>query len=188
MSSKNTAKIAVKNPLLSTGYEACRSNFRANPKIFGYFDGFTRNFRSKTVKLQTMKWIQSVLMVALFMVAGSAYAFEWGEDGVEIDSPRNGATVSQTFKVKMDVDGMKVHKAGDIVKGTGHFHLIIDDHCVKKGEVVAHDTTHKHFGKGQTETKLKLAPGDHTLALQFANGHHESYGKNWCKTIHVIVK
>jgi len=135
-----------------------------------------------------MKRIQTILVAGLLAVAGSACTHEGQGQGVSFDTPKDGATVSQTFKVKMDVDGMKVHKAGDIVEGTGHFHIIIDDHCVNKGEVVAHDATHKHFGKGQTETELKLAPGDHTLALQFANGHHESYGKDWCKTIHVTVK
>jgi len=134
-----------------------------------------------------MKRIQTILVVGLLAIAGSAYAHEEHEQGVEFDAPKDGSTVSQTFKVEMDVNGMKVHKAGDIVEGTGHFHLIIDDHCVQKGEVVAHDATHKHFGKGQTETKLKLAPGSHTLTLQFANGHHESYGRDWCKMIHVTV-
>jgi len=135
-----------------------------------------------------MKLIQIFMLVGLFSVAGSAYGFEWSEQGVELDAPSDGATVSQRFKVSMDVDGMKVRKAGDVVKGTGHFHLVIDGGCIKKGEVIGHDATHIHFGKGQTETELKLAPGMHTLTLQFANGHHESYGKDWCKTIHLTVR
>ncbi len=133
-----------------------------------------------------MKRIQIALIVGLLAIAGSAYAHD--ENGVEFDAPKDGATVSQSFKVEMDVNGMKVKKAGDIVSGTGHFHLIIDASCVKKGEVVAHDATHIHFGKAQTETVLKIAPGEHTLALQFANGQHESYGKAWCKMIHITVK
>jgi len=45
-----------------------------------------------------------------------------------------------------------------------------------------------HFRKGQIETKLNLTSGEHSLTLQFANGHHESYGKAWRRTIHIKVK
>ena len=50
------------------------------------------------------------------------------------------------------------------------------------------DATHIHFGKGQTVDTLALTPGTHTLTLQFANGVHESYGKDWSKTITVEVE
>jgi len=86
------------------------------------------------------------------------------------------------------VNGMQVRKAGPVVEGTGHFHLIIDNGYTPKGRIVPKDATHKHFGKGQTETELKLAPGEHTLTLQFANGQHTSYGREWSKTIHLTVK
>jgi len=135
-----------------------------------------------------MKRIQAMMFAGVVAVAGSAYAHGGHEHGVSFEMPKDGATVSQTFKIKMEVKGMQVHKAGDIVEGRGHHHLIIDGACVNKGEVIAKDATHKHFGKGQTETELKLTPGAHTLSLQFANGHHESYGKDWCKTIHVTVQ
>jgi hypothetical protein len=45
-----------------------------------------------------------------------------------------------------------------------------------------------HFGKGQTETPLTLAPGEHTLSLQFADGLHRSYGAAYRKTIRITVK
>jgi hypothetical protein len=32
-----------------------------------------------------------------------------------------------------------------------------------------------HFGKGQTETELKLAPGKHTLQLVFADQDHKPH-------------
>lgn len=37
------------------------------------------------------------------------------------------------------------------------------------GEAIPFDDAHKHFGKGQTGVDLELAPGKHTLTLQFAN-------------------
>ena len=72
--------------------------------------------------------------------------------------------------------------------GTGHHHLIIDGHPVEAGKAVPADATHLHFGKGQTETTLKLAPGPHTLTLQFADGLHQSYGPEMSATITVTVK
>jgi len=108
--------------------------------------------------------------------------------GVELVQPKDGATVSQSVNVVMAAHGMKVHKAGELIEGTGHHHLIVDGAFIPKGEVVPKDETHKHFGKGQSETTLHLSPGDHTLTLQFADGHHQSYGKTMSQTIKLHVK
>jgi len=107
---------------------------------------------------------------------------------VEFTQPEDGAVVSQDVKVVMAVHGMQVHKAGELIEGTGHHHLIIDGAFVPGGEVVAKDATHRHFGKGQTETTIHLTPGKHSLTLQFADGHHQSYGEPWSKTIAIRVK
>jgi len=135
-----------------------------------------------------MKYIQIAALAVSIAMAGSAYAHEGHKHGVSFETPKDGAALDHTFKVEMKVEGMKVHKAGDPVEGTGHFHIIVDDDCVKQGEVVAKNITHIHFGKGQKETELKLTSGPHSLTLQFADGHHISYGKDWCKTIHITVK
>ena len=108
--------------------------------------------------------------------------------GPHFISPKDGDTVSSNFTVKMGIKGMKVHKAGDLIDGTGHHHLIIDGSSVAENEVVPADDKHIHFGKGQTETTVKLKPGKHTLTLQFADGHHQSYGKIMSHTIQVTVK
>jgi len=100
----------------------------------------------------------------------------------------DGDTVSSPFTVKMSVCGMDVQKAGDVVEGTGHHHLIIDGDCIEKGATFPKDAKHKHFGKGQTETTLDLEAGEHTLTLQFANGIHASYGREMCRTIRIKVE
>ena len=41
------------------------------------------------------------------------------------------------------------------------------------GTEIPFDETHLHFGKGQTEAALTLAPGKHKLTLQFANALHK---------------
>ncbi len=132
--------------------------------------------------------ICAALALAVLPLAGVAVAQAGEAHGLAFETPDNGAAVKGEFKVEMEINGMKVHKAGDIIEGTGHHHLIIDGDCIAKGQVVPKDATHLHFGKGQTETMLELMPGSHTLTLQFANGHHQSYGREWCTTIHVIAK
>ena len=58
---------------------------------------------------------------------------------------------------------------------------------VEKGEVIPFDATHLHYGKAQKEVTVTLAPGPHTLLLQFANANHSSYGKKFASTIKVNV-
>jgi hypothetical protein len=108
--------------------------------------------------------------------------------GPQFISPKDGDTVSSPLSIQMGITGMKVHQAGDIIEGTGHHHLIIDGAYIPENEVVPADNQHIHFGKGQTDTMVKLKPGKHTLTLQFADGHHQSYGKVMSKTIHITVK
>ena len=102
--------------------------------------------------------------------------------------PADGATVGSPFKVRFAVDGMEVKPAGDIVANSGHHHLLINAEPIKAGESVPFDATQLHFGKGQTETEVKLPPGQYTLTMQFANGAHQSYGAPMSKTIKVPVK
>ncbi|MCB1908555.1 MAG: DUF4399 domain-containing protein [Rhodocyclaceae bacterium] len=108
--------------------------------------------------------------------------------GVSFVSPADGARVPTEFKVEMAVDGMTVHPAGEPMAGTGHHHLIIDGEPIAEGSPVPADDHHRHFGKGQTETTLKLSPGSHTLTLQFADGQHRSYGPAMSSTITVVVE
>ena len=104
-------------------------------------------------------------------------------------SPQDGATVQSPFKVQMGVSGMQVEPAGKVNEGYGHHHLIIDGSFAEKGVVVPADSTHIHYGKGQTTTgDIVLTPGKHTLTLQFADGVHASYGESLSKTIEITVE
>lgn len=63
---------------------------------------------------------------------------------------------------------------------TGHHHLFIDRPPLGEGEDGADelangipaDKHHKHFGGGQTEATLELAPGKHTLLLVLGDAGH----------------
>lgn len=112
-------------------------------------------------------------------------------DGAKVffKSPKNGVTVTSPFKVEMVAQGIKVDTAGPVVAGSGHFHIFVDaEDSLMSGTMVPKDSTHIHYGKGQTETELNLAPGKHKLTLQFADGLHRSYGSKLASTISVNVK
>ena len=108
---------------------------------------------------------------------------------VHFKNLKNNATVSSPVKVEMAVDKMKVDTTGPVVAGSGHFHILIDaEDSIATGAMVIKDSTHLHYGKGQTSAEVPLTPGKHKLTLQFADGLHRSYGGKLAETITVNVK
>ncbi len=102
---------------------------------------------------------------------------------------KNGASISSPFKLKMGAEGIRVDTAGPVMAGSAHHHLFIDaEDWLAAGTIVPKDSTHIHFGKGQTEYELTLSPGKHKLTLQLADGLHRSYGSQLSATISVNVK
>ena len=92
--------------------------------------------------------------------------------------PKDGAEISGPVKVVMGVTGVEIAPAGTEKANTGHHHILIDTD-VPKGEKALYplpvEDNLKHFGKGQTETSLTLAPGKHTLQLLVGDGNHVPY-------------
>ena len=101
--------------------------------------------------------------------------------------PKDGVEITGPVKVVMGVEGMQIKPAGEVVEGTGHHHILINQDFMPPGQVIPTDDTHKHFGKGQTEAELDLPPGDYKLTLQFADGLHRSMGKDLSATINIKV-
>jgi hypothetical protein len=89
-------------------------------------------------------------------------------------SPKDGDTVASPFKVQFGLSGMGVAPAGIDKPNTGHHHLIIDAtlSAQELKEPIASDATHVHFGGGQTEAMVTLAPGKHTLQLVLGDWSH----------------
>ena len=85
---------------------------------------------------------------------------------------KDGDTVTRPVKVIMGLSGMGIAPAGIEFPDTGHHHLIIDAPTPPAAAVIAADANHVHFGKGQTETTLDLAPGRHTLQLVLGDRNH----------------
>lgn len=98
--------------------------------------------------------------------------------GVELYfiSPKDGETVSSEVTVRFGLRGMGVSPAGTMTKGTGHHHLLIDvEDLPALDKPIPADEHHVHFGGGQTETTIKLAPGTHTLQLDLADALHMQF-------------
>ena len=91
---------------------------------------------------------------------------------VYIVEPKDGATVSSPFTVVFGLKNMGVAPAGVKLENTGHHHLVINAALPPKGKPIPMDDNYKHFGKGNTETELKLKPGKHTLQLVLGDHLH----------------
>jgi hypothetical protein len=92
---------------------------------------------------------------------------------VYIISPADGEVLHSPVLVKFGLRGMGVAPAGVERENTGHHHLLIDiEELPDLGKPVPADAQHKHFGAGQTEALVELAPGPHTLQLLFADFSH----------------
>jgi len=92
---------------------------------------------------------------------------------VYIISPKNGAIVHNPVLVQFGLKGMGVAPAGVKYDNTGHHHLLIDiDPPADQSTPLPATDKIVHFGKGQTETTLNLAPGKHTLQLVLADANH----------------
>jgi len=88
-------------------------------------------------------------------------------------SPQDGDTVSGEFKLQFGLCGMGVAPAGVDADNTGHHHLLIDMDMLPPMDAPLPKTEQvRHFGGGQTETTLSLAPGKHTLQLLLGNFSH----------------
>jgi len=91
---------------------------------------------------------------------------------VYIISPRDGDVVASPVTVRFGLKGMGVAPAGVEAQGTGHHHLLIDAEVPNSGLPIPADDNHRHFGKGQTEATIELAPGQHTLQLLLGDHLH----------------
>ncbi|NER00372.1 MAG: DUF4399 domain-containing protein [Cyanothece sp. SIO2G6] len=107
-----------------------------------------------------------------------------------IIQPTDGTNVPKTFDVKFGLSGMGVAPAGVKLDNTGHHHLLIDlDRLPDLTQPLQASSQLKHFGGGQTETTLTLAPGPHTLQLLLGNYGHVPHTPPVVSTpVHITVE
>jgi hypothetical protein len=119
--------------------------------------------------------IRLLLSFSLFFANGLiALEYSKGAPAAEVYfiAPKNDDIVSGEVVVKFGIQNFGVSPAGLNVNGTGHHHLIIDADLPNLSQPIQADKNHVHFGKGQTEVKLELEPGTHTLQLLLGDYRH----------------
>ncbi len=90
--------------------------------------------------------------------------------------PRDGQRIRGGFPVRFGLRNMGVTHAGDKTANMGHHHLLVDvDETIDPNEPIPTDKQHLHFGAGQTETRLELPPGKHTLQLVLGDADHKPF-------------
>jgi len=94
---------------------------------------------------------------------------------VYIISPKDGETVKGKFLVRFGLKGMGIAPAGIVFPNTGHHHLIINGAKFDMNLPLPMSDTLKHYGGGQTEASIELAPGKHTLQLVLGDHLHRPH-------------
>ncbi|MGI9490815.1 MAG: DUF4399 domain-containing protein [Geminicoccaceae bacterium] len=89
-----------------------------------------------------------------------------------IVSPIDGDVVTNPFTVIFGLTDMGVAPAGVERIDTGHHHLLIDTKLPYLDEPIPSNDNHIHFGGGQTEVRLELSPGEHSLQLLLGDLDH----------------
>jgi hypothetical protein len=85
---------------------------------------------------------------------------------------KDGDVVAPEFKVHFGLRGMGVAPAKSDRPNSGHHHLLVDTELPDLTNPIPNDFNHLHFGSGQTETTVKLEPGEHFLQLLFGDKDH----------------
>lgn len=88
----------------------------------------------------------------------------WPSDGQVIHGGK--------FWLRMGLSGMGVAPAGVDRESTGHHHVLIDVPAPPLDQPIPNDKKHLHFGAGQTEARIELPPGRHTLQLVLGDADH----------------
>ncbi len=125
-----------------------------------------------------MRIVRSVAAVLTVIVLAGSYAVAqqatmppdakvyiiWPPDGQVI---RGGG-----FWVRMGLSGAGIAPAGVQKANTGHHHLLVDVELPPLDQPIPNDHNHLHFGLGQTEARIELPPGKHTLQLLLGDENH----------------
>jgi Domain of unknown function (DUF4399) len=101
---------------------------------------------------------------------------------------KDGQTIPASPVVHFGLTNMGVAPAGTDRPNSGHHHLIIDADLPPLDQPIPNDFNHLHFGAGQTEAQITLAPGPHTLQLLLGDKDHIPHSPPvMSERIHVVV-
>ena len=83
--------------------------------------------------------------------------------------------MASPFIVKTGVHGMGVSPSNTSVINTGHHDLLIDSHLGAPDAPLPSGNNVVHLSNGETETRITLSPGWHTLQLVFTDGNDMNF-------------
>jgi hypothetical protein len=87
--------------------------------------------------------------------------------------PPDGAVITGgKLWVRMGLRNMGVCPKGVNIPNVGHHHLLIDTELPPFDEAIPSDRQHLHFGAGETDARVELPPGKHTLQLLMGDYNH----------------
>lgn len=128
------------------------------------------------------------LLLALPATAGDTPApkdamvyFIWPHDGTVIKGGK--------FWVRMGLRNAGVAPKGVEMANVGHHHILVDTDLPSMDQPIPNDRNHLHFGAGETEARIELPPGKHTLQLLLGDHNHTPHNPPvYSKKITVIVQ
>ncbi len=107
--------------------------------------------------------------------------FIWPADGTVIKGGK--------FWVRMGLRNMGIAPKGVTQPNVGHHHLLIDTDLPPMDEPIPSDRNHLHFGAGETEARIELSPGKHTLQMLLGDDNHRPHQPPvYSKKISIIVR
>ena len=147
------------------------------------------------------KAIINVLLASAVLALASAFApafapaFAAGTPSPEnaevyIIWPTDGTVIhGGKFWLRMGLRNMGVCPKGFDIPNVGHHHVLIDADLPPLTEQIPSDRNHLHFGAGETEARIELAPGKHTLQLLLGDHQHIPHVPPvYSKKISIIVR
>lgn len=107
--------------------------------------------------------------------------FIWPPDGAVIHGGK--------FWVRMGLRNMGIAPKGVKMANVGHHHLLVDTDLPPLDQEIPNDRNHLHFGAGETEARIELPPGKHTLQLLLGDHQHVPHNPPvYSKKITITVK
>ena len=117
-----------------------------------------------------------LLATAVFPIAAAAHTPAPSDAYLYIIWPNDGQRIKGAFWCRFGLRNMGVTRAGDKAPNVGHHHLLVDvDEPLKPNEPIPTGRNYLHFGAGQTEARLDLPPGPHTLQLVLGDADHKPF-------------
>ena len=127
--------------------------------------------------VSTKPFLAPVAAALLLVFGSAAFAQETpsaADAKVYFINLKDGDVVKGPVLAQFGLSGMGIAPAGTEAENTGHHHLLVDVAMsdAELLEPILMDDNHRHFGKGQTEVLLDLAPGKHTLQMLLGDWTH----------------